>query len=93
MDGLPIYRSHGCLDEERNHVIEMTSGCEQTADPTREAWGAYRRLETEGPTRLDEGNGRVQPDGSYGYPATTGFPYILGYYRGTPGSVHAGASL
>jgi hypothetical protein len=33
---------------------------------------------------LDECNGRIQPDGTYGYHATLTFPYIVGCLKGTP---------
>jgi hypothetical protein len=43
-------------------------------------------VEKTGDQYLDQCNGRVQPDGTYGYHATSSFPYILGCYVGTPAS-------
>jgi hypothetical protein len=33
---------------------------------------------------MDECNGRIQPDGTYGYHATLTFPYMVGCLKGTP---------
>lgn len=93
MDGFPIYGSYGCLDEECTQVAEMTSGYDQIADPTQNAWEAYTWSDKSDATILDECNGRVQPDGSYGYHATSDFPYILGCYTGTPAPSVGGAML
>ncbi|MEE2787727.1 MAG: YHYH protein [Myxococcota bacterium] len=46
------------------------------------AWDNHRYLEKEGAEWLDECNGRIGPDGTYRYHATTTFPYILGCYHG-----------
>ena len=62
----------------------MTSGWDQTGDPTTYAWENHEYTEKDGQEYLDQCNGRVQPDGSYGYHATASFPYILGCYTGTP---------
>ena len=84
MDGFPIYGPYGCTDPECSEVIELESGWEQTGDPTTDAWDNHAYVEKEAPNYLDQCNGRVQPDGTYGYHATATFPYILGCYVGTP---------
>ena len=86
-DGFPIYGKWGCLDADCSEVAEMTSGYVQVGDPTRDAWDAYAFEASDDPTVLDECNGRVQPDGSYGYHATDGFPYIVGCFAGEPGEL------
>ncbi|MCO4773889.1 MAG: YHYH protein [Deltaproteobacteria bacterium] len=91
MDGFPIYGPYGCLDSDCTEVAEMKSGFDQIADPTQDAWDAYAWSEKSDPTFLDACNGRVQPDGSYGYHATEGFPYIIGCYVGTPVDTGLGA--
>jgi hypothetical protein len=47
-------------------------------------WNAYAFKASSSPTVLDECNGRIQPDGTYGYHATLTFPYIVGCLKGTP---------
>jgi hypothetical protein len=84
LDGFPIYGPRGCMDLPCTDVRELLSGWEQIGDPTTYAWDAYAFVEHDDAVHLDRCNGRVQPDGSYGYHATAGFPYILGCYTGTP---------
>ena len=45
---------------------------------------AYTYRKQAGAEFLDRCNGRVGPDGTYRYHATSTFPYILGCFRGTP---------
>jgi hypothetical protein len=59
---------------------EITTACV----PTTDAWDHHSYVETPGDAWLDECNGRIGPDGSYGYHETATFPYILGCYKGTP---------
>lgn len=85
LDGFPVYGPYGCVDKACAQVAEMKSGYVKTGDPKTYAWKAYTfTAQPSDPTVLDVCNGRVQPDGSYGYHATSGFPYILGCYKGTP---------
>jgi YHYH protein len=84
LDGFPIYGRVGCLNKACTKVATMTSGYVKTGDPTSNAWSAYSYKKSSRATVLDKCNGRVEPDGTYGYHATTGFPYIIGCYRGTP---------
>lgn len=60
----------------------------QTGDPTTYAWDAYAYQESDADNVLDQCNGRVQADGTYGYHATATFPYMIGCYHG---EVNAGA--
>ena len=62
----------------------MTSGYIQTGDPQKNVWNAYSFKASTSTTVLDECNGRIQPDGTYGYHATLTFPYIVGCLKGTP---------
>ncbi len=84
LDGFPIYGPYGCVDAGCKSVVEMQSSWVQTGDPTTYAWDNYTYQEQVGDQYMDRCNGRTQPDGSYGYHATEGFPYILGCYVGTP---------
>ncbi|MEM7245048.1 MAG: YHYH protein [Acidobacteriota bacterium] len=81
-DGFPIYGPWGCLDADCNEVIEFQSGWVQTGDPSTYAWDNHEYQEQEGDQYLDRCNGRIGPDGSYRYHATSTFPYILGCYAG-----------
>ena len=83
-DGFPIHGPFGCLDLDCKTVVEMQSSWERVADPRTNAWDAYAYREHGGEAYLDRCNGRVGPDGSYRYHATSGFPYIIGCYAGTP---------
>jgi len=83
LDGFPIYGNYGCLDEDCDEVVSFMSGWEMIGDPTTYAWDAHEYVAATNPRILDQCNGRVQPDGSYGYHTTPTFPYILGCYSGT----------
>ena len=65
-------------------TARMRSGYVLTGDPTSEAWQAHDYRAADDPAVLDRCNGRTQPDGTYGYHVTSGFPYVLGCFRGTP---------
>ena len=62
----------------------MKSGYVRTGNPKKDSWSAYTWKASSSKTTLDKCNGRTQPDGSYGYHATSGFPYTVGCLRGTP---------
>lgn len=81
-DGYPIYGPRGCVDEACTEVVEFRSGWEQTGDPTTYAWDNNTFVGSDDPTVLDRCNGRIGPDGTYRYHATSTFPYILGCYHG-----------
>ena len=61
----------------------MQSGYLKTGDPTTNTWDAYTYKKSKSSNVLDSCNGRTQPDGTYGYHATTNFPYIIGCFAGT----------
>jgi hypothetical protein len=61
----------------------MNSGYVKTGDPTKNTWDAYTYKKAKATTTLDSCNGRTQPDGTYGYHATSDFPYIIGCFTGT----------
>ena len=84
LDGFPIYGPNECADESCTSVVEMLSGYDQVGDPKTNAWEAYAYSDKGDATHLDECNGHVGPGGDYHYHATSGFPYILGCYAGTP---------
>ena len=85
LDGFPVYGTYGCMDAACKEVKELKSGYVKTGDPKTNAWQAYTyTAKPDDPTVLDACNGRTEPDGSYGYHATSGFPYIIGCFRGTP---------
>ncbi len=84
MDGFPVYGSYGCADADCSGVVEYQSGWVQVGDPSTYAWDNYEYMASAEPTVLDQCNGHVGPSGDYHYHATTGFPYILGCYAGTP---------
>jgi hypothetical protein len=83
-DGFPIYGPYGCLDADCTQVVEFRSGWVQTGDPTTYAWWNHEYQASDDDAVLDECNGRVGPDGTYRYHATSGFPYVIGCYMGTP---------
>ena len=70
------------LDEACEQRVTFVSGWEQTGDPSTYAWDNHAYVGGDDPTVLDRCNGRVGPDGSYRYHATSTFPYILGCYHG-----------
>ena len=83
LDGFPIYNSVGCLDLGCTESAVFVSGYDLTGDPTSYSWRAYT-YDAAGKTNvLDECNGRIGPDGTYRYHATSTFPYIIGCFRGT----------
>ncbi|MEP7122203.1 MAG: YHYH protein [Byssovorax sp.] len=85
MDGYPVYGSQECADGACAKVVVMQSGYEKTGDPKTYAWKAYTWKEHVGDaTYLDACNGHTGPKGDYHYHATSGFPYVLGCYHGTP---------
>lgn len=83
-DGFPIYGPRGCIDEDCTQVVEFKSSWEQTGDPTTYAWDNHAYVAKQGEQWLDECNGRIGPDGTYRYHATSTFPYLLGCFAGTP---------
>jgi hypothetical protein len=82
LDGYPIYGPRACVDVACTEIIEVRSGWVATGDPTTYAWDNHSYVGGSDRAILDECNGRVQPDGSYGYHATETFPYVLGCYHG-----------
>lgn len=93
MDGFPVYGPYGCVDAACKQVAEMKSGYVKTSDPKTYAWKAYTYTAVPSdPTVLDACNGRIGPDGTYRYHATSGFPYIIGCFKGTPASSTGGNS-
>jgi hypothetical protein len=83
LDGFPIYTTLGCLNTKCTKSALMKSGYVKTGDPTTNSWDAYTYKTSKATGVLDACNGRTQPDGTYGYHATTGFPYIIGCFTGT----------
>lgn len=83
LDGFPIYGPRECADAACSKVSVMQSGYEKIGDPKTNAWDAYAYKDHAGdPTFLDECNGHHGPDGDYHYHATSGFPYVIGCFRG-----------
>ena len=83
LDGFPIYTTLGCLDKKCTKTANMKSGYIKTGNPKTNSWSAYAYKKSTSSTVLDSCNGRKQPDGTYGYHATTNFPYIIGCFTGT----------
>jgi len=83
LDGFPIYTTLGCLDVKCTKSSSMKSGFVKSGDPTSHTWDAYTYKKSTASDVLDACNGRTQPDGTYGYHATTGFPYIIGCFIGS----------
>lgn len=91
LDGFPIYGPRDCKDASCAEVAVMLSSYAKTGDPKTNAWDAYTYMAHAGdPTYLDECNGHVGPKGDYHYHVTSGFPYILGCYKGTPNGAGGG---
>jgi hypothetical protein len=85
MDGYPVYGSQECEDAACAKVVVMQSGYEKTGDPKTYAWKAYTwKAHAGDATYLDACNGHEGPKGDYHYHATSGFPYVIGCYHGTP---------
>jgi hypothetical protein len=85
LDGFPIYGPNGCLDAACTEVVTFSSSWETTGDPSELAWERHAFTPSSDPTKLDQCNGRIGPDGSYAYYATATFPYTIGCYHGVPG--------
>ena len=83
LDGFPIYTTLGCVDKKCTKTSSMKSGYVKIGDPTTNTWDAYTYKKSKSSNVLDSCNGRTQPDGTYGYHATTNFPYIIGCFAGT----------
>jgi len=83
LDGFPIYTTLGCLDKKCTKTALMRSGYIKTGNPVTNTWDAYTYKASKSASVLDSCNGRTQPDGTYGYHATTNFPYIIGCFTGT----------
>ena len=83
LDGFPIYTTLGCLNAKCTKTAMMKSGYVKTGNPVTNSWDAYTYKASKSTTTLDACNGRTQPDGTYGYHATTNFPSILGCFTGT----------
>jgi len=83
LDGFPIYTTLGCLDKKCTKTAIMQSGYIKTGNPVSNTWDAYTYKASKSTSVLDSCNGRTQPDGTYGYHATTNFPYIIGCFTGT----------
>jgi hypothetical protein len=84
LDGFPIYSNIGCLDKACTQTVKLTSGYVQTGDPKSYVWNAYVYVKSNKASVLDECNGRIEPDGTYGYHVTSTFPYVIGCFKGTP---------
>ena len=83
LDGFPIYTTLGCMNKKCTKTSMMKSGYVKTGDPVTNSWDAYTFKKSKLTNVLDACNGRTQPDGTYGYHATTNFPYIIGCFAGT----------
>ena len=83
LDGFPIYTTLGCLDKKCTKTALMKSGYAKTGNPKTNSWSAYTFKVSKSSNVLDACNGRTQPDGTYGYHATTDFPYLIGCFTGT----------
>ncbi|MCX6429388.1 MAG: YHYH protein [Actinobacteria bacterium] len=84
LDGFPIYNNVGCVDKACKTTVKLTSGYVMVGNPTTNSWDAYNYVKSSKSTVLDACNGRIEPDGTYGYHVTETFPYIIGCYKGTP---------
>ena len=84
IDGFPIYNSYGCTNKSCTKTVKVTSGYVKTGNPVSNAWQAYTYRASGKAGQLDACNGRVEPDGTYGYHATSTFPYVIGCFKGTP---------
>ena len=74
IDGFPIYGPSS----------DAKSGYVKSGNPKSYSWKAYTYQASSNPKVLDRCNGRTEADGSYGYHATTTFPYVVGCFKGTP---------
>ena len=92
IDGFPVYGPTACLNAKCTKTALVKSGYTQIGNPQKNAWDAYKYTGTPSSTVLDECNGRIQPNGTYGYHATLSFPYIIGCFKGTPTTQAGGAA-
>lgn len=101
-DGFPIYGLYindGGTIREVESSYQLKSGNRPTlnlggssAEHSEQAYDGTFRQDyeyVEGSGDLDECNGMFR-DGSYGYYVTSGFPYIVGCFKGTPDSTFVG---
>jgi len=91
IDGFPIYGPTACLNVACTSTGTVRSGYTKIGNPAINVWSAYSYTASSDALVLDACNGRIQPDGSYGYHAVTLFPYILGCLKGTA-TVQSGAA-
>ena len=82
LDGFPVYGPTGCLDLACTQIVTFQSGYQVTGDTSTYAFDNVTYVAGQGDTYLDQCNGRIQPDGTYGYHATATFPYIIGCFAG-----------
>ena len=72
----------------------MKNGVPMTACAAKDyAWENNAFTAKAGVEYLDECNGRIQPDGHYGYHITSTFPYTLGCYVGTASNANNGGGM
>lgn len=87
LDGFPIYGPRVCVNhpdcDSEDDFAEVKSSWEKADDGVGD-WLGYRFVPRDDEAYLDRCNGRIGPDGTYRYHATTEFPYTLGCFRGTP---------
>lgn len=95
LDGFPIYNSVGCIDLACSTTAVFTSGYDMTGNPHSHSWLAYTYNAAGKTNVLDQCNGRIGPDGTYRYHATSVFPYTFGCFKGLPTaqSGNAGAPM
>ena len=91
--------TEGCTDSsacEADKACGLVSNAGSTITACADkdnAWDTNAYAAKDSAEYLDECNGRVMPDGSYGYHVTSTFPYTLGCYKGTAsGSTGNGAT-
>jgi len=84
LDGFAIYGPRGCLDTACKQVVTFQSGYVKTGNPKTNAFAAYTYKASTDTSVLDACNGRVGPDGTYRYYATSTFPYTFACFKGTP---------
>ena len=75
--------SSACATDQTCGLLMNDGGVTTACADKNYAWDTNAYTAKEGARYLDECNGRVQPDGTYGYHVTSTFPYTLGCYRGT----------
>jgi hypothetical protein len=82
LDGFPIYGPTGLLSATDSTVVQFKSSYNETGSLNEYAWDNVEYVAGQGAEYLDQCNGRIQPDGSYGYHLTSSFPYIIGCFTG-----------